>query len=123
MLKSQFSKKSSEFKAQKLFTDRVEPTAVFEQSIQTINEKAQEILVYYGKGGIGKTSLLKKLTAKVPKDCSFHSVFISLEAYDFANTINVLMAIRNGVYGDCGLFDYAMLQYCSKAKLNVEEIV
>ena len=87
MLKSKFSKKSSDFKAQKLFTDRVEPTAVFEQSIQTINEKAQEILVYYGKGGIGKTSLLKKLTAKVPKDCSFHSVFISLEAYLFESKV------------------------------------
>ena len=35
-------------------------------------------LAIYGKGGIGKTSLLKKLTAKVPKDCSFHSVFIYL---------------------------------------------
>lgn len=129
MLQSRFSKSKTGFKAQKLFTDRIEPTAVFSQSIQSFSEKPQEILVYYGIGGIGKTSLLKKLYTEAPDiygqiaDCKFSSVFISLDAYDFANPVNILMAIRNGVSGDCGLFDYAMLQYCAKAKLNVEEIM
>ena len=129
MLQSKFSKSKAGFRAQKLFTDRVEPTAVFFQSIRSFPEKPQEVLVYYGKGGIGKTSLLKKLYGEaqtvygqVP-DHKFSSIFISLDAYDFANPVNILMAIRNGVSGDCGLFDYAMLQYCAKAKLNVEEIV
>lgn len=129
MLQSKFSKSKAGFKAQKLFTDRVEPTAVFSRSIRSFPEKPQEILVYYGKGGIGKTSLLKKLYTDACDvygqiaDQKFCSVFISLDAYDFANPVNILMAIRNGVSGDCGLFDYAMLQYCAKAKLNVDEIV
>lgn len=129
MLQSKFSKSKIGFRAQKLFTDRVEPTAVFAQSIRSVPEKPQEILVYYGKGGIGKTSLLKKLYTEAPDvygqaaDRRFCSIFVSLDAYDFANPVNILMAIRNGVSGDCGLFDYAMLQYCAKAKLNAEEIV
>ncbi|MGN0650487.1 MAG: hypothetical protein ACI4KM_08635 [Oscillospiraceae bacterium] len=129
MLKSKFSKSNTLFKAQKLFTDRVEPSAVFTKSLQMISAKPQEILVYYGKGGIGKSSLLKKLYLLASDiysqiaEYKVHPVFVSLDAYDFANPINILMAIRNGVVGDCGLFDYAMLQYCSKAKLNVEEIM
>ena len=90
----------------------------------------QQIVTYYGKGGIGKTALLKTLYAdeaqsvyKNTKGVTFHSVFISLDAYDFANPVNILMAVRNGIVGDCGLFDYAMLQYCAKAKLNIEEIM
>lgn len=129
MLQSKFSKSKTGFRAQKLFTDRVEPTAVFAQSVRSVSEKPQEILIYYGKGGIGKTSLLKKLYTEASgvydqiADHNFCSIFISLDAYDFANPVNILMAIRNGVSGDCGLFDYAMLQYCAKAKLNAEEII
>lgn len=127
MLKSRFSKSTAGFKAQKLFTDRVEPRAVFAQSVEAWPERPQEIVVYYGKGGIGKSSLLKNLAAEAQTvydrlpDRQIRSIMVSLEAYDFANPVNILMAIRNGVSGDCGLFDYAMLQYCAKAKLNVEE--
>jgi tetratricopeptide (TPR) repeat protein len=129
MLQSKFSRKSSGFKAQKIFTDRVEPRSVFRTSIQTLGEKPQEIITYYGKGGIGKSSLLKTLYTQAQdvydtvEGVTLHSIFVSLDAYDFANPVNILMAIRNGVTGDCGLFDYAMLQYCAKAKLNVEEIM
>lgn len=129
MLKSKFSKQKTGFKAQKIFTDRIEPREVFRQSVQSFDAEPRQIVTYYGKGGIGKSSLLKTLYAEaqgvydgVP-GAACHSIFVSLDAYDFANPVNILMAIRNGVAGDCGLFDYAMLQYCSKAKLNVEEVM
>ena len=130
MLKSKYARTSNSFKASKIFTDRTEPREVFRRSIQEYLSKPQQIVTYYGKGGIGKTALLKTLYTNeaqnaygITQGASFHSVFISLDAYDFANPVNILMAVRNGIVGDCGLFDYAMLQYCSKAKLNVEEIM
>ncbi len=130
MLKSKYARTRNEFKASKIFTDRTEPREVFRRSIREYLSRPQQIVTYYGKGGIGKTALLKTLYANEAqtvyeniREASFHSVFISLDAYDFANPVNILMAVRNGIVGDCGLFDYAMLQYCAKAKLNVEEIM
>lgn len=114
--------------AQKYFTDRIIPHDVFTKSIQSIPEKPAEIICFYGKGGIGKTSLLKKLmrystdvyaSAKLP---SMHNIFVSLDAFDYANPVNILMTIRNSIVGDCGIFDYALLQYYAKARLTLEEI-
>lgn len=129
MLQSKFAKKRNSFQARKYFTDRKHPQEVFRESIRDIGQHPKQIIVYYGKGGIGKSRLLKTLTTDFEENCTsaagytFHSCFISLDAYDFANPINILMAIRNSVKGDCGLFDYALLQYCAKAKMTVEEIM
>lgn len=128
MLKSKFAKKAQTFQAQKLFTDRIEPRAAFAQSIYEIDKRPQELLIYYGKGGIGKTTLLKSLLAESPDtyrlrtDYTFHNIFVSLDAYEYANPVNILTSIRSGITGDCGLFDYALMQYCSKAKMTIEEI-
>lgn len=52
-------------KASKIFTDREEPRAAFWKKYELLkDEQAKEdvhVLTYYGIGGIGKTSLLKKL--------------------------------------------------------------
>lgn len=129
MLQSKFSKKKNGFKAQKLFTDREEPRHVYRESMVAWPQKPREIVVYYGKGGIGKSRLLKSLFIEeqehlpVVDEYKVRKIFISLDAYDYSNPVNILMAIRNGVSGDCGLFDYALLQYCTKAKMTVEEIM
>ena len=129
MLQSKFAKKTQQFQAQKIFTDRVEPRAVFRKSIAAWEEKSQEIITYYGKGGIGKSKLLKSILEQSGDIYSelgqskIHNIFISLDAYEYANPVNILMSIRNSVTGDCGLFDYALVQYCSKAKLSVDEIM
>lgn len=128
MLKSKFSKKKMGFQAQKIFTDRVEPTAVFYQSISKIKEHTQELIVYYGKGGIGKSTLLKNLMKHSEEayqeltGMSFHNIFVSLDAYEYSNPVNILMSIRNGVNGDCSLFDYAVMQYFAKTKMTIEEM-
>ncbi len=129
MLKSKFAKRGAGFKANRIFTDRIEPREVFNNSIDSFLQVPQEIVVYYGKGGIGKSKLLKTIynTANDiyahKQDMKIHSVFISLDAYDYSNPINILIAIRNGIVGDCGLFDYAVMQYCAKARMSVEEIM
>lgn len=129
MLKSKFAKRGAGFKANRIFTDRIEPREVFNNSIDSFLQAPQEIVVYYGKGGIGKSKLLKTIynTANDiyahKQDMKIHSIFISLDAYDYSNPINILIAIRNGIVGDCGLFDYAVMQYCAKARMSVEEIM
>lgn len=128
MLKSKFAKKKQGFQAQKIFTDRVEPTAVFYNSISEIEDKTQELIVYYGKGGIGKSTLLKNLIKhseeayKEAPGKTFHNIFVSLDAYEYSNPVNILMSIRNGVIGDCSLFDYALMQYFAKTKMTIEEM-
>src|SRR5215203_7322962 len=43
------------------FTDREEFIKVFEQAVSELPSKETEVLVYYGVGGIGKTSLRHEL--------------------------------------------------------------
>ena len=133
-LKSKFAKKNERFRANKIFTDRKEPRAVFAEAVAEMvaaedEEHSRQIVSFYGKGGIGKTSLLKQLMeesqdavyALYPK-VRFHNVSINLEAYDYANPINILTAIRSMVSGDGSLFDYALMQYYAKARVSMEEI-
>lgn len=132
-LKSKFAKDNKAFKANKIFTDRVEPRAAFADSIAKViaakEDDSRQILSFYGKGGIGKTSLLKQIIAGSEKNVyekyprlKFHNIYISLEAYDYANPLNVLTALRSRIHGDGSLFDYALLQYYAKARVSVEEI-
>ena len=126
MLQSKFAKKETAFRAQKIFTDRMEPRHVLDESLQNIAAKPLEVITYYGKGGIGKSRLLKELLAATEayKDDTRNVVpiFLSLDAYDYANPINILTAIRNYIKGDCTLFDYAMTLYCAKTKMTIEDI-
>lgn len=132
-LKSKFAKHSEIFRAQKVFTDRVNPRKVFCDSILTLREVSRdenkEIITYYGKGGIGKTKLLKELyghtseeTYALIPELKIHNVFLSLDAYDYSNPVNILLALRSEISGDCSLFDYALVQYYTKTKLTIEEI-
>lgn len=134
MLESRFTKKKQQFKANKIFTDRKVPREVYADTLDTIQHEAnadlqKRIIVFYGKGGIGKTSLLKEISNTFSKEVyqkyfakEFHNVYISLEAHDYTNPINILCSIRSQIYGDCSLFDYALMQYYSKAKVSIEEI-
>jgi len=104
------------------------PRQVFRDSLNQIKEKPLEVINYYGKGGIGKSRLLKELIVHL-KDCcdknkevTYVPVFLSLDAYDYANPINILTTIRNSIKGNCALFDYAMTLYCAKSKITIEDI-
>lgn len=133
-LKSKFAKKAGKFKANKIFTDRTEPRTVFADSIEEIVAAPEnqwgQIVNFYGKGGIGKTCLLKEIVANSERTVysryprfRFHNILISLEAYDYANPINVLTSLRGHIEGDGSLFDYALMQYYAKARISMEEIM
>ena len=47
-------------------------------------------------------------------DGNVNKIHISLDVYDYSNPVNVLIAIRKQLKIDCGLFDYALLQYSAK---------
>ena len=124
-LQSRFrQRQESTFRATKIFTDRTEPRKVYADSIAAweAGRKEQEILVYYGFGGIGKSKLLKELMA-APRRDTIRNIFVSLDAFEFGNPVNVLMSMRNQMTVDCGLFDHALLQYSAKAQLTPEELI
>jgi len=59
--------KKTQLKASRIFTDREEPRAAFWQQYQRLQQELEQeeanvhVLTYYGIGGIGKSSLLKKI--------------------------------------------------------------
>jgi len=132
MLKSKFKKEAEKvFRATKIFTDRNEPRSVYDASIHAFcsGEKRSEILVFYGVGGIGKTKLLRELFSNVDSRSGkqeveevVNKIYVSLDAYDYNNPVNVLMSIRRQLRIECGLFDYALLQYSVKTKHTVQDI-
>lgn len=80
-------------KAEKIFTDRVEPRAAFDKMLEELKQNIEEmyVLSYYGIGGIGKTKLLEILSQKVKNDV-IHVV------YDFnfgTSPRDVVMSLRN----------------------------
>lgn len=57
-------------KANKIFTDREEPRAAFWKNYNLLkdnltNDADIKVLTYYGIGGIGKSSLLKKIISEL----------------------------------------------------------
>ena len=59
--------KKTQLKASRIFTDREEPRAAFWQQYQRLQQELEQeeanvhVLTYYGIGGIGKSSLLKRI--------------------------------------------------------------
>ena len=125
---SKFAKKQTKFIANRIFTDRINPSKVFADSILSLPTVSQEIIVYYGKGGIGKTRLLQQLCQSAEKtyiqlpQYRFYNIFLSFDAREISNEIDVMMNLRNKLHGDGGFFDYAVINYWAKAKLTVDEI-
>ena len=89
--KFQIGRKERRYFATKTFTDRELPREVFFNHLQNINQRSSHVqdynvIVYYGVGGIGKTSLQKQLKLELTeydsnalyttidfKDTTFHS--------------------------------------------------
>ena len=56
--------------AEELFTDREEPRKAFWNLYDSMLEGQSEVMTYYGVGGIGKTSILKKLCRELEEKTS-----------------------------------------------------
>lgn len=112
--------KKSKFKANRVFTDRDEPRRIFWHHFdQLVNGDYFKVLVYYGMGGIGKTSLQNHLMSEVEKQNTInkvkkvHQISVSLDAFEFDSPTDILIAIRKQLTIPAFLFDYALLTYWS----------
>lgn len=80
--------------AEKKFTDRTEPQKTYRQLLDMARENLDEffVLVYYGIGGVGKSSLIRKL-AQYTKEREIKYII-----YDFdegTNRRNVILRFKN----------------------------
>lgn len=62
-------------RAERIFTDRVEPKEAFAQSLKSISEKDYSVLAFYGVGGIGKTGLKEHFWDIIQKDEVVYSYY------------------------------------------------
>ena len=60
----------NEWKAIKEFTDRVEPRKVFWETYEEKQSDKIDVITYYGMGGIGKSTLLRKLLSELKEKYS-----------------------------------------------------
>ena len=111
-------KSLKKYQAVKKFTDRVQPLEIFNKYFEQFKMQDDffKVLVYYGIGGIGKSTLLKKLK-NVSNDYientpnKFKLISIDMDAYEFDSPIDILVSIRNKFQFEIDVFDYAITKY------------
>jgi len=86
--KFQIGRKERRYFATKTFTDRELPREVFFNHLNSINQRPShteeyDVIVYYGVGGIGKTSLQKQLKLEL-SDYDSHALYTSIDFRDTA---------------------------------------
>ena len=109
------------------FTDREEPRAAFWKKFHAVEEaharkeKKVHVLSYYGVGGIGKSSLLKKLQAEM-KEKDAAAFFSDWDFKDGKESRAVLERLKNKLEDQFKipfpLFDYAHYVYARKLGEN-----
>ena len=126
-------KQESVKQASRIFTDREEPRKSFWKNYNSFKSKMDDgevkVLAYYGIGGIGKSSLLRKLIAEMDEACSEGKIKESLHVYfDFnvkQEPRSVLENIRNKLVDDYKfdfpLFDLGCFAYAKKIGENIDK--
>lgn len=123
-------KKSSGFKANRVFTDRIEPRKIYWNSYDKLVENTEifKVLAFYGMGGIGKTKLQRYLFEEVEQKISLEKnklikqIFISMDAFEFDSPTDILIAIRKQLTVPALLFDYALVNYWASVGYTPIEI-
>lgn len=115
--------------ANKIFTDREQPRASFWKNYEMYKNQMQEngdirVLSYYGIGGIGKSTLLKKLMAEMDDNITNPKYVY----YDFSfkqDSKSVLESIKSILSKDYKfefpLFDLGLYCYAEKIGENISE--
>ncbi|SHL65719.1 Tetratricopeptide repeat-containing protein [Fibrobacter sp. UWT2] len=116
--------------ASRIFTDREEPRKSFWKCYNHFKENMKDgdakVLVYYGVGGIGKSSLLKQLIKEMDEAAAAKTISSSLQVYFDFNLKQepraVLEALRNKLVDDYKfefpLFDIGSYVYAKKIGEN-----
>ncbi|MDA3043671.1 MULTISPECIES: tetratricopeptide repeat protein [unclassified Campylobacter] len=74
-------------RAERIFTDRVEPKEAFLKALENLNQKDYSVLAFYGVGGIGKTGLKEHFWDMIQKDEKLKNKII-YSYYDFEKDQN-----------------------------------
>lgn len=112
--------------AEGLFTDREEPRKAFWDTYKTVKPNSYEVIAYYGTGGIGKTTLLKKIASEMDERIEGGAkdhVYISFEGkpdkeYVLYMISRQLMIANKGL--SCPLFDTAFIRLLTASGKSVE---
>ena len=121
-------KNDIKLKATKIFTDRQEPRDAFWNKYNFISEHMGDdeasVLSYYGIGGIGKTSLCKKIIEEI-KERKPKTKYVYVDFNDRQDAKNVLANIKNDLTKRYNfsffLFDYALYSHEIKCGKNIEK--
>lgn len=100
-------------RATKIFTDREQSQDSFSNALSSylVGQKKLMVLMYYGVGGIGKSTLLKHLQKSVNEKKEIQVINIDLDASLFASLASSLLYIRNQMNISCFAFEYALARY------------
>ncbi len=111
------------------FVDREEFIEAFETAFQNIGKKDYSVLVYYGIGGIGKTSLRKELPKKLDEyNEKYQNTGVIWATVDFSieshrQMDKFLGILKNELNQKCGvkfhLFDIAQATYWQKVNPQI----
>lgn len=106
-------------KAGKKFTDRVEFLAAFEDALTNKIKDEHKLLIYYGVGGIGKTTLRKELGKRLEKDRpEIVWTAIDLDTPTYREQETALFVLRNQLHEKFKInfpsFDIAYTVYWQK---------
>ncbi|MBQ7197638.1 MAG: tetratricopeptide repeat protein [Selenomonadaceae bacterium] len=117
--------------AKKEFTDRDEPRKDFWKRFYTMKSDGSTIITYYGTGGVGKTSLMKKLQENIEGFSEGQDIaFVRVDFKDKLTTLELLQTIMRPQleeYGcnfplfSTGEFSY-FLKTGQKSKHDAKEI-
>ncbi|WP_445152221.1 hypothetical protein [Baekduia sp. Peel2402] len=94
------------------FLDREEELALIEMHLASLRQDPTcfKVLEVLGHGGMGKTSLLEEVWARVAGD-RHHLLWVSLEGEGSMSSIGPLLSMRDQLDCQCLLFDTAVLAY------------
>lgn len=99
------NRKSKPIKAIKIFTDREEPRKAFWNKYETFKKVMETddcdvcILTYYGIGGIGKSSLLKKLQSEMDEKIK-KPQYVYFDFYTYKDSLDALTRIAKKLSDD-----------------------
>ena len=81
--------------AMREFTDRLEPRKAFWKRYGEMCSKGSTIISYYGAGGVGKSSLLKKLMDEIDNRATHLRENVFYVHYDFDNDLDTRTTLQN----------------------------
>lgn len=115
----------NEWKAIKEFTDRVEPRKVFWKTYEEKQSDKIDVITYYGMGGIGKSTLLRKLLSELKeKNSETRYAFVDFDKLNNYNNdiLEILRYVEGNLKGkykfSFPLFDLVSYTYEVKMGKN-----